>query len=281
MKKKLTILFLYFILCTPIAKSEEPTDLIEEGFVTFATRDYFSLLHVLLDSIKAFSTRPIVAFGINADIPFSTEEYPFLIKKRINGVPRSKGQIFTLKPRIMLESGLKYGVYVEADDIVTHLVDELFDICRTVDNYPLCPIHSINVSNQKNIMKLLGVSQKSMPYVHGHVVFAHSCKPFIKEWYNICRAHIHRAFNFDETILNVLFWKHKVTNYLGLYDPYAKYITNYINGTLEEIYMKKYNKPILGPYMFHGYKKPTASRRILNQLTQFAQRSGFSKHKRS
>ena len=57
---------------------------IKEGFVCYATENYFPILQVMLDSVKAFSNRPVVAFGVNADIPFSLEEYPFLIKKRVN-----------------------------------------------------------------------------------------------------------------------------------------------------------------------------------------------------
>ena len=156
-------------------------------------------------------------------------------------------------------------------------VDELFAIAKTVGNYPLCPIHSLDVNDQRNIMQLLGVKQKSMPYMHGHIVFAHSCLPFIEEWYNTCKKYIRKAQNFDETILNVLLWKHNVSDHLDLYDPYAKYITNYANGTLEEIYMQKYKRTILGPYMFHGYKKPSSSRQILNKLIKIAEQDGFSK----
>src|SRR5689334_10801920 len=45
---------------------------IPEGFVTFATSNYFAILETLVKSVHAFSTRPVVAYGINADIPWST-----------------------------------------------------------------------------------------------------------------------------------------------------------------------------------------------------------------
>jgi len=151
---------------------------IEEAFVTFATGNYFSLLEVLLDSIHYFSKRPVVAYGINADIPFSLQNYPRLIKKRID-VDLKKVKIFHMKPRIILESNVQFGVYVEADDIVNDGVDILFQECRSIQEYPLCPRHPDDPNNQKPIMQALGVKEKTMPYVHGHVLFADFCRPLI------------------------------------------------------------------------------------------------------
>ncbi len=87
----------------------------KEGWVVFATEDYFDLLEVAIASVHAFSTRSVLAFGVNADIPFSLEKYPRLIKKRID-VDLSQESIFFQKPRVIYASGLDYGVYIEADD---------------------------------------------------------------------------------------------------------------------------------------------------------------------
>ncbi|CAM4920436.1 unnamed protein product [Rotaria socialis] len=57
----------------------------KEAFVTFSNNQpsYLALLNVLLDSVHAFSTRPIIAFGIDVDLNIDETKYPRVIKRRI------------------------------------------------------------------------------------------------------------------------------------------------------------------------------------------------------
>jgi hypothetical protein len=57
----------------------------KEAFVTFSNNHpaYLALLKVLLDSVHAFSTRPIIAFGIDVDLDINLTKYPRVIKRRI------------------------------------------------------------------------------------------------------------------------------------------------------------------------------------------------------
>jgi hypothetical protein len=57
----------------------------KEAFVTFSNNhpSYLALLKVLLDSVHAFSTRPIIAFGIDVDLDIDVKQYPRVIKRRI------------------------------------------------------------------------------------------------------------------------------------------------------------------------------------------------------
>jgi hypothetical protein len=57
----------------------------KEAFVTFSNNNptYLALFKVLLDSVHAFSTRPIIAFGIDVDLNVDVKQYPRLIKRRI------------------------------------------------------------------------------------------------------------------------------------------------------------------------------------------------------
>ena len=58
----------------------------KEAFVTFSNNHpkYLAILKVLLDSVHAFSTRPIIAFGIDVDLDIDTKQYPRVIKRRIS-----------------------------------------------------------------------------------------------------------------------------------------------------------------------------------------------------
>lgn len=265
MKKLYLILQInLFLLSALQLKAEEPSYSIEEGFVTFATRGYFPILEVLIKSIHTFSSRPIVAFGINDDVPFSTDQYPQLIKKRID-VDLNTYAIYYQKSNIIAKSGIKYGIYVEADDIVNNGIDEMFNWCREIKRYPLCPIHPVDSVASPELLEILGI-KKSMHYVHGHVVFAPSCRYFIQEWVEACHKYkdIAAKTNFDETILNILLWKHNATEFLPLFDPYFTTWLDYIQGK---------RNPNFLYYMFHGAKEPSTASQILNDLIAYHQKN--------
>lgn len=258
------LFFALFLTCITSAAVEIAPVSIEEGFVTFATSNYFGILEVMIESIHQFSTRPVVAFGINADIPWDTNRFPRLIKKRIDNY---EGDIYAQKARIMLESGINYGVYLEADDIANQGIDILFEWAHAITWHPLCPVHGWDPNNQDNIMQLLGVKSKSMPYIHAHVLFAHSCKPFIKEWYEGCVQYDRIAGNADETILNVLLWKYGVTQAVPVYDPFFEAYEGYIRDQhppyrfpFDELYY----------YSFHGCKDIARARKLLADLIEYS-----------
>ena len=58
----------------------------KEAFVTYSNNrtSYLALLKVLLDSVHAFSTRPIIVFGIDVDLDIDVKQYPRVIKRRIS-----------------------------------------------------------------------------------------------------------------------------------------------------------------------------------------------------
>lgn len=261
------LLVLGFLMAAPTTYAAyfvETPITIEEGFVTFATSNYFGLLEVMIESIHQFSTRPIVAFGINADIPWDTQRFPRLIKKRIDNY---EGDIYAQKPRIMLESGIRFGVYLEADDIANQGVDSLFQWARKIKNYPLCPVHGWDPNNQSNIMKALGVDHKTMEYIHAHVLFAESCMPFLLEWYQECVRLDRYAGNADETILNVLLWKYEATEAVPVFDPFFEAYHGYIKDQ-HPPYRFPFNE--LYYYTFHGCKNIAQSREILAQLVEYS-----------
>ncbi len=245
--------------------------LIEESFVTYATENYFPLVEVLLNSVSVFSTRPIVVFGINADVPFSTEKYPFMIKKRIDLNSSSKESVFFTKPRILLESKIHRGIYVDADIILNDGCDVLFDHCRTAADYPLCPIFPWEVNNQQPLMTQLGIAEKSMPYVHVPlIIFSEKCRPFLQEWreHNIQYGHLATVCH-DETILNVLLWKHQVQNeYINLCDPYYALAYDYFENGTNQHHQHGYKNWIgkIDFYTFHGCKNPGEAQAILDRL---------------
>lgn len=241
---------------------------IEQAFVTFATKNYFPLLEVAIKSVHAFSTRPVIAYGINDDIPFSQKQYPNLIKRRISVNPKyaKPPYVYFFKFCIILDSGIKQGIYIEADDIVNYKIDDLFQESAHVGQFPACPVHPDNPDNQKELMAELGVTEKTNPYLHGHIIFADACKPFLLECYQTCLTYGSSIKgNWDETVMNVLLWKYKVhDHYLPIFDPYFSAHTAYINE--QPLNMNITIKTPIYCHMFHGAKNAVSAHSILDVL---------------
>lgn len=229
---------------------------IKEAFVLFATNNnYCSLAEVLIRSAYYFSQRYVILFCVDFDKPKYADKYPNLICSKIEW--GGKHNIFYLKPKIIYDAmekyGIEKGIYVEADDILTPNIDRLFNECNKIEKYPLCPIHSNEPNNQQKVMKILNVKNKSMHYVHGHIVFSIKCKNFIKEWYDTCIKLGNIKANWDETILNVLLWKYKVKTLI----PYI-YDLHYSH------FFKRKIKS--NTYMYHGCKDIKKAIYILKYL---------------
>ncbi len=243
---------------------------IEEAWVAYATANYFSLLEVTIASVHAFSTRPIVAVGVNDDIPFSTEKYPRLIKKRIN-VDLQARPAYVYKPQALLEANVTKGIYIDADAILNRGCDELFNHCALVNDHPLCPVHEDEAPVAYATMEFFGIAQRSMHYVHADlIVFSSKCLPFITHWHNTCMDHCYLGNPcWDETLLNVLLWKQGATDQLFRCDPYNAYIDRYLALDPSEDNQPPYNHW----FVFHGNKDPQRGWNMLRSLQERANQS--------
>lgn len=259
------------ILSINFVKAEK----INEAFVTFATKNYFPLLEVTIASVHEFSTRPIVAYGINDDIPFDNIKYPRLIKRRIDDELMGKWPlIYFEKFNIILQSEVENGIYIESDDIVNYRVDDLFSLCRFIGKYPLSPIHPEDPNNQSGVMQLMGVAEKTNPYIHAHIIFSQNCIPFIKQCLDVGLTYKKQINScWDETVLNVMLWKNNVKNWFApIYDPYFEYISNYI----EDKPIKATGMHNVLYHMFHGCKDVTKAWEILNLLKKNKDKSIYA-----
>jgi len=232
-------------------------NMIEEAFISFANPAYFPLLEVLIKSVHEFSTRPIIAYGVNADIPFDIKKYPRLIKRRIDG----NQLIYYQKFRAILNSNVRYGIYLDADLIVNYKIDDLFQKCRDVNAYPLCPIHPKDPEDQWRIMSRFGIYEKTNPYVHNAlIVFSQACLPFIQECYDWYGHYGDLGCPWDELMLNIMVWKHKISNwYLPMCDPFYSFISEYLK---EQHMVYNGGKMVEVQYhVFHGCKDPNEALR--------------------
>jgi len=190
----------------------------KKGFVTFLTPNYESISKVLVDSVLEFSKYPIIVCGVDY-LPSFINHERVIFKKIIN--PNSS--IMFQKLNCILSSGIKKGIYLEADDIVNYKIDELFNSCPTGE-FPTAPTHPLDPNNQKKFMEILGVKRKSQKYVHGHILFNNKCLPFIQECYDVALKLYDSGLRSDEMLFNIMLWKYKRTDTCTKYvfDPFLK-----------------------------------------------------------
>lgn len=262
--KKIYFLIIVLFSSVSLASQEVAPITIEEAYVTYATSDYFRIVEVLLNSVKAFSTRPIVVIGVNADVPFSKEKYPFMIAKRIDEEVNSWNQGRFLKPKVLLAAGVRNAVYLDADIILNKGCDALFNNCQKLGSIPFAQIHFENLGPNPSIMKAMDIKKKSMPYVHDPViVYSETCIPFIQEWDNACIEYGHLAEH-EEFILNHLLWKHQLENcYIKISAPYYGWSSDYLSG-----YTLFNGVRHIDFYSFHGCKNPGEAQEILDRLIE-------------
>lgn len=226
-------------------------------YITHTTKNYRETTFGLIYSLLEYSNYPILVFTVNFNInevfnPFKNNENIYFINYMDNLSPEeavlletdygkyvdrrfnSTYKILSMKSKVLLkafELGIKDGVYLDSDSIVRYNVDDLMLEIKNVKNYPLLTrgVYDIMLDNGKGdierpLMDYLGVKERSMAYVQSNiVVFTNQCKEFIEEWKATCEDET-ILLNFekwapyqDETIANVLLWKHGCTEHLPMH----------------------------------------------------------------
>jgi hypothetical protein len=242
------------------------------GYVTFVNGNpkYIELTKVLVESVLSFSKYELEVFCINADFPLS---HPRLIKRRVDVVKENFSTICYCKLYASSNSSFNHAVQLDADMILTKDADTLFDKYSSINELPLGSLHPADPHNQASIMDILGVKEKTQPYIHATYIFSKASKPFLNECWEVSQYLLSKDVvpaNMDETILNVLLWKYGSIDYANTYDPYCDcFCLHCLNSDLSETSVKAcanaYNYPI-DYFICHGEKNVTKAWNILNRL---------------
>ncbi len=202
-----------------------------EAFVTFSNNkpEYLALLTNLLDSVHYFSTRPIIAYGIDVDLDLDVNKYPRLIKRRLSRKDCGPS-IYFCKIHAIIESKLDYGVHLEADSVVNWNVDILFDVVhRWPYSLPLAPRHPDDPGNYARFLKKfkLGFNNRTTPYIHAQFSWNYRAYPFFQRALGLMRRGYFVGANYDETGINILLWQAKANHTLCKLDPYFSLLSAY------------------------------------------------------
>ena len=233
----------------------------ERAYVLYATRSYKDTVQACVDSLRMFSTTPIIVYMLNSDVEIQgalTIEWKCDIKDVAQDkyIKRSNSEIYRIliqRPAIVKDA-LRYAktvAYVDSDSVATKNVDNIFLYFPERSGHPYFTegIYDWMIlngwggaDNRDNLSttlehpacELFGVDQSVRDKYRqtGYFVAGQWCEKFLDEWMWMCnhpevlKNPQYYASYHEETIVNVLLWKNKQLS--GL--PYI-----YVNGSLDMV----------------------------------------------
>ncbi|CAF3428488.1 unnamed protein product [Rotaria socialis] len=240
-----------------------------EAFVVFSDNrpNYLALLGNLLDSVHYFSTRPVIAYGIDVDLALDATRYPRLIKRRL--ARKDCGySVYFCKIYAIVHSQLDYGVQLEADSVVNWNVDILFDVIRRWPySLPLAPRHPDDPMNYRYFLNRFGLrlTDRTTPYMHAQFSWNYRAYPFLRRALALMRDNNFNGANLDETGMNILLWQAKANHTLCRIDPFFTYLDEYEKQSTK--CLADCHKVFI---LLHGGKELNQMRDVFNRLKKHA-----------
>jgi len=244
------------------------------GFVTFSDKRYAPLLAVLIDGILMFSKYPVFVLCLDSEtfdsIPPSDRVLKIL---DLNHRSDCAHIIYGAKLRASVASPFDCSLVLDADNVPNINVDDMLEI-PDLEKYqfPLAPRHGADPDNYLDVMEFIGVSKKSMPYIHANYVFGPLGKSFMNlvlNAYVSIMANVKSHGCYDEAAINVMLWKNKAIHYLSVFDLWAKLFPFYISGdwdSCDHIRNRYYDETSMTFHLWHAEKDPFSAREILNNI---------------
>jgi len=111
------------------------------AYVTCGDIGYMPLIETMVQSLLEFSTRKVIVYGINCEVPF---DYPNLIKRRIDPPYHSKHDKWYWKQQSCIQSlseGFQNYIWIDGDVVANHNIDTLSNHFNEITNYPIPDVH--------------------------------------------------------------------------------------------------------------------------------------------
>jgi autotransporter strand-loop-strand O-heptosyltransferase len=278
-------------------------------YVLYANASYYSTVCMAVESIQQFSDVPITVYMLNdySEVPGANTVY---WKCDVEDVPKSSyidrddSRIYNLliqRPLIVKDALERFAetiCYVDSDSVATKYVDRIFNYYPTDSEFPYFTegIYDYLLMNGRGVVigrenlhksleapacELFNVDQSIRDKYRqtGYFVAGQNTIPFLNEWSWMCnhpkilKDPQYYAPYHEETIVNVLLWKHKFLDSL----PYI-----YTNASLDK-FDRIYNEDNWGSYLeswfklpasedqlffLHGEKDPVAMSKLMSKMSK-------------
>ena len=281
----------------------------EKAFVLYATESYYATVSACVKSLKAVSNIPVIVYMLNSDLNVEGAEITVnwncisINPEQSKFIDRCNSDIYKVliqRPAIVKDA-LRYAntvTYVDSDSVATKYVDNIFGYYDEQSSFPYFTegIYDYLLMNGRGVVigrenlyksleapacELFGVDQSVRDKYRqtGYFVTGQNTISFLEEWEWMCnhpqvlKNPQHYAPYHEETIVNVLLWKHKFLD--GL--PYI-----YTNATIDK-FDRIYNEDNWGSYIeswfklprsedqlffLHGEKDPAVMSRLMSKMSK-------------
>jgi autotransporter strand-loop-strand O-heptosyltransferase len=277
----------------------------EKMYVLYANASYYSVVCAAVESLNKMSKIPVLVYMLDchSEVPGAKTIY---WQSDIEDLPkntyidRTDSRIYNLliqRPLVVkhaLENFAKRVCYVDSDSIATKYVDRIFNYHPINSEFPyftegIYDYLFINGRGSTELVKTLEYPACQLFGVHqnirdkyrqtGYFVAGHNSIPFLDEWSWMCnhpevlKNPQYYAPYHEETIVNVLLWKHRFLE--GLPYIYTNAGLDKLDKIYEEDNWGKYIEswfklPVSEQDLFflHGEKDPIAMSKMMSKMSK-------------
>jgi len=283
---------------------------LEKSYILYANASYSEIVTMAVKSINNVSNIPVIVYMINSDIKikgaYKTIEWNLegVHIEKNNYLDRNNSQIYKLliqRPLIVADALDKHALtiaYIDSDTVVTKYIDTIFDYLPNEATHPYFvegvydylfingrggveTRDDLHESLEHAACKLFNVDQsvRNKYRQSGYFVAGQNSRNFIDEWSWMCshpaivkNPQLYAPYH-EETIMNVLLWKHNIhiglplmyINYKGKVDVSSFKFTGEVNHISEWVATPAKEEHLLA---FHGEKDISIMQDTINQLSK-------------
>ena len=290
--------------CYVFYATENYFEIVKTSILSIREYSNLPIFVYTLNSYTNFNIENVFTIKWFCDIEFDNDMYEVISNNNFYINRRNKNiyNVLIQRPLIVKDCLEKYSktvCYIDSDSIATPYIENIFNFFDDNSNYPYfvkglyeylmfygrggLPKNAEQTNTLEHpLCELLGINQNNRRLYRqtGYFVSNEKCINFLDEWYQTClhpeilkNPEFYAPYH-EETVVNVLLWKHNYQNYLPyLYvngstdrvlDVYQKTKFNGKENLVSELYKIPKNKETL--LFFHGEKRTDEMKKMITEI---------------
>jgi autotransporter strand-loop-strand O-heptosyltransferase len=202
------------------------SNFIEKAYIIISNDKYEDITQRLIDGLEKYSDVDILHYNINYDSKIKSKNLTN-IRMDVDGESDPQFMQFMKPPCFIdaIERGVQRSIFLDSDVLVRPKIDDLFKIPHVTDGpiiqkqrWEFVTVHNQYIPGPL-VQKYMGFTGSFQTYANGItflVIFNKSHLSLFKQWKEVCFSdeiqEIRKTeFLHDESLLNCLLWKNKIT----------------------------------------------------------------------